>query len=101
MRSDLLLCSNAKSPSIYGVPYDKTWTPKWDLIFQEGFRFLIVDKLYNPFPHMDNPPQWVNPVKIFNEGDLMVYRLDYINPPGKPQLSCQKTDDGNWIVVHQ
>ena len=50
---------------------------------------------------MDNPPQWVNPVKIFNEGDLMVYRLDYINPPGKPQLSCQKTDDGNWIVVHQ
>jgi hypothetical protein len=99
LRSDLILCSNTDNISNYAISSSDTWIPNWDLIFREGYRFIIIDKAYKPFPIIKDYPEWVKPVKLFSEGDLLVYRLDYNNPPGKPQASCQKSQDGIWKVV--
>jgi len=101
LRSDLLLCSNTDRLTKFGMTGVAKWTLNWKLIFRDGYRFLVVDKFYGIFPNMDIHPDWVKPVNIYSEGELMVYRLDYQNPPGNPQISCQRPQDGVWMLITQ
>ena len=84
----------------YGSPFGKTsWIPNWELIFREGYRFIVVDQIYDPFPNVDSHPDWVKVSKIYEAGDLIAYRLDYLNPPEKPLFMCGKSEDGVWKVM--
>jgi hypothetical protein len=102
LRPDLLQCVNRISDNqIFHSKHtsDELWTS----FYEQGFRFLMVDRtthaaFFEKF-HLENPPAWLKPTILYQEGSLAVYQLDFKNPPISPLKTCRQVHPPAWDVV--
>jgi hypothetical protein len=102
LRPDLLQCANTISDSkIFQSKH--TSAERWASFYEQGFRFLMVDRkthsaFLEKFP-LENPPAWLKPTILYQEGSLEIYQLDFKNPPTSPLKTCRLVHPPAWDVV--
>jgi hypothetical protein len=97
LRSDLLLCGSSDWTG--DLADGKSLTLDWREIYRNGYRFMVIDMFYMQPPNVQDHPNWVKVAEVYQEGDLIVYRLDYVSPPEMPQMACREVEQGVWKVV--
>jgi len=92
LRSDLLQCLSTaeEEGEIFSAPIED----RWDKLYRQGFQFLVADNITHSHfldgLDFENIPDWLDVVEISYDGQIGVYRLDYIDPPDIQQVSCKR-----------
>jgi hypothetical protein len=102
-RGDLIQCLEKEKDTgaIFSAPLEE----RMQALYQRGFRYLLADRtMYADMltsMNVDNPPAWLHLTLIFEESNVSVYRLDAVNPPVQPQVSCrQKVGTQIWELTN-
>jgi len=87
------------------IPVNKSGDDLWLELYQKGFGYLYLDTSSHGafFERLDveNHPQWVNLLPLYEASPLKVYKIKYINPPSnvKPMICQRRPSSTIWEVV--
>lgn len=77
----------------------------WVELYRRGYRYVAFEGNFSlnhsRFGAVADPgvaPSWLNIVTISSDQVNVSYRLDAKSPPFQPEISCQKNDNGIWIL---
>jgi len=101
LRSDLLQCLNNPQDKIDVLAKNRP-TITWEDIYQKGFKYVIVQKIYYPsassFLDPGVKPDWLEVNKIYDDSLAEVYSLKSKNPEQLPNYQCLNTHRNVWEV---
>ena len=100
LRPDLLQCMNSSAET---KVYNLSSPQSWKYLYDHGFRYVLVHEILHERVEqaldLDNVPEWMDVVTLYDTYNFYVFRLDVANPPGEPSLSCQQIKPPVWTVV--
>lgn len=78
-----------------------TFNDLWIEIYERGFKYIV--RYTKPEAEagkldlglMDSVP-WVKLISLYNDGELEVYRIEYISPPSEIKVKCIETQPDLW-----
>lgn len=95
LRPDLLQCVDNPSDTFSDTSAENYWSS----IYQNGFRYLLIDHSTHTIPFITEVPIWLKLTNLYEGSTLSVYRLDYETRAEKPLLKCIQQKSGAWDVV--
>ena len=102
LRSDLLQCLSTTEDvgEIYSAPIED----RWGKLYQRGFKYLVADNITHQYLldglDFENTPNWLEVVEMSYDGQIVLYRLEYTDPPDIQQASCQRRGTSKvWQVI--
>jgi len=100
LRADLLQCVNSE---FYPDEPDNI-SVLWEKIYKQGYHYLLYDKdyaIYLQGLNIENPPQWVNLLRVFEHGPMSIYEIEYLPRESAPeQVFCNKASREMWSLVY-
>jgi len=100
LRSDLLQCANSE---FYPDEPDNV-SVLWEQIYKQGYHYLLFDADYAKYLqglNIENPPQWVNLIKVFEHDPMGIYEIVYSPSEIIPeQVYCDNTSKEVWSLVY-
>jgi hypothetical protein len=100
LRPDLLQCMNSSAET---EVYNLSSPQAWKYLYDHGFRYVLVHEMSHERVEqaldLDNVPEWMNVVTLYDAYHFYVFRLDVANPPTEPSLTCQQVNPPVWTVV--
>ena len=101
LRPDLLQCISRAKDVIFWDSNPKI-DALWTHICRQGFSYILIDKNLRPsyLNKIEHRPPWVKIKTIYDQNFLVVYQLDFVAPPVKPEVKCRQVDPPAWDLVH-
>jgi hypothetical protein len=100
-RGDLLQCLSSANEMNFSANGDDLWLE----LYKKGFSFLFIDKYANPefLERLDveHHPDWVNLTTVFDQSILLIYRLEFTNPPTEiTPMKCERRPPSTmWEII--
>ena len=107
-RGDLLQCLPSATETGDFAYFASTSTKDdylWLQFYQKGFSYLFIDKVTHTsfFERLDveYPPEWVVLTPIYDQSSVLIYRMDFADPPTKViPMRCENRPSSTiWEVV--
>jgi hypothetical protein len=98
LRGDLLQC-------LGGIPAGVIGDQFWLELYKEGLSFVFIDKTTHAASleilDIEHHPDWVVLTQLFDKSELLIYHMDYINPPtAVVPMRCENRPSSTiWEVV--
>ena len=98
LRGDLLQC-------LGGIPAGVIGDQFWLELYKEGLSFVFIDKTTHAASleilDIEHHPDWVVLTQLFDKSELLIYHLDFINPPtAVVPMRCENRPSSTiWEVV--
>jgi len=106
LRPDLFACSSqSQEYAILQTLAKKNDGAFWSELYRQGFRYITYEKNFAEFhshfgtiPPPASAPEWIKITLISATKNETIHKLQAINPPFQPQISCGSTPNGIWQV---
>ena len=101
MRPDLLQCTSTEEE--LKELREKKAELFWLSLCQRGFEYVVIDKTTHGSLmknlEKENIPSWVKISPQWGEGNLLIFHLEFENPPCAPVIECRQENPPAWILV--
>lgn len=101
MRSDLLQCTSTEEElkQLRGKSAELFWLS----LCQRGFEYVVIDKTTHGSLmknlEKENIPSWVKISPQWDEGNFLIFHLEFENPPWAPVIECRQENPPAWKLV--
>jgi len=109
LRPDLFACSSRSEEYSALQELARQNSPDfWTKIYQHGYRFLTYEEnfterhtRFGKIVDPKNAPSWLHVTVLSStaENAEVVYLLEAVNPPHRPDISCTRKSDGTWQLA--
>ena len=101
MRPDLLQCTSTEG-ELKRLREERSEV-FWLSLCQRGFGYVVIDKathksLMNNL-EKENIPSWVKIYRQWAEGNLLIFQIEFENPPLEPMMQCRQEKPPAWDLV--
>lgn len=101
MRPDLLQCAGTEK-DLKQVGEQRTEL-FWENLCERSFQYVVIDKATHGSLmknlERENLPSWVKVSLLWAEGTLLIYQLQFENPPRTPVIECRQVKVPAWDLV--
>ncbi len=101
MRPDLLQCTSTEEE--LKQLREKKAELFWLSLCQRGFEYVVIDKTTHGSLmknlEKENIPFWVKISPQWAEGNLLIFHLEFENPPWAPVIECRQESPPAWKLV--
>ncbi|MDQ3817289.1 MAG: hypothetical protein M3362_06320, partial [Acidobacteriota bacterium] len=98
LRPDLLQCMSNSDEKAEMVELE---TPelRWSYLYDEGFRFVVIDETTRDKLDPAQAPPWLKLVPLVRTGSFESFRLESLDSARTSRAVCQQTNASDWGVT--
>jgi hypothetical protein len=110
LRPDLFACaSQAHEYTTLVALSHRNSSDFWMEVYRQGYRYIMYEQHlsergYNlgNLRSLNILPNWMKIEVLYSSANAnqLIYRLDTVNPPVLPEVSCKQDSEGLWKLVH-
>jgi hypothetical protein len=111
LRPDLFACSSQVAEYASLEPLARENSPDfWVEAYRKGYRFIMFEehlseRRYNfgSLPSPEIAPEWLSIKVLYSSptAHQLIYELEAMDPPIRPEISCQQNSMGQWQLTSQ